>query len=330
MKQILKILAILLLCSPLCSCAFGNGDIFSTLKAKVYIGGSINGQACYWVDDGMSITRVDLAGTTPSEVLDIKVKDGVVYAAGYYGDGPACFWKGGDEPVKLSSETGDIANSILIINGDIYIGGAAYNGYTNACVWKNGTPVFLSSAMSSVVNHLVCNNGKIYAAGMEQSMVSATAHIWILDADCSVSDELNYTSMNSTANNICFIGNTIYAAGENTGTQCHWIVQGTTWNIVEGDTLANRVINFNGSPLFAGSDKSSAAYRYNGTVYYPGLTGLGGVSMINSVVTAAGNLLSCGYDYDESVICYWYNNTQVILEEKVSSASAGCITVSYE
>jgi len=127
-------------------------------SSGVYVAGSYtastytaSSDACYWIDDGLTIKRVTLPipieATSRANIITVD-NNGWVYAAGSYDDYPhvACYWidKGDGVIERVSLDIGDAEwpnfeiNSITVSGGKVYIAGS--QGY-KACYWVDGVLV---------------------------------------------------------------------------------------------------------------------------------------------------------------------------------------------
>jgi hypothetical protein len=105
------------------------------VNGTVYTSGTGEGSdACYWINN----IRYDLPGNG-GEAEAIAVDGSDVYVAGWYNDG-SCYWKNG-ERINLTTNGESMAFAIGIRNnGDVFVGGYYVNNhhYVIPCYWKNG------------------------------------------------------------------------------------------------------------------------------------------------------------------------------------------------
>lgn len=108
-------------------------------------------KACYW-KNGVLVSLHDETLNNNTEVLDLFVKDNVVYAAGVEtdlssGNTAPVYWVNGTKKV-LPIVAGSYldANCIAVSGNDIYIAGQGRDqntGISKALLWKNGEPTQL-------------------------------------------------------------------------------------------------------------------------------------------------------------------------------------------
>ena len=124
----------------------------------IYIVGSDDGGACYWVNG----SRVELSGG--AWATDIVVVDGTVYISGQADittDYEACYWIN-QEIYELPGNGGE-AEAIAVDGDDVYVAGWFNNG---SCYWKNGERINLTTNGESQAFAIgVRNNGSVYIGG---------------------------------------------------------------------------------------------------------------------------------------------------------------------
>jgi hypothetical protein len=124
----------------------------------IYIVGSDDGGACYWVNG----SRVELSGG--AWATDIVVVDGTVYISGQADittDYEACYWIN-QEIYELPGNGGE-AEAIAVDGDDVYVAGWFNNG---SCYWKNGERINLTTNGDSQAFAIgVRNNGSVYIGG---------------------------------------------------------------------------------------------------------------------------------------------------------------------
>jgi hypothetical protein len=105
--------------------------------------------ACFWIDTYKS--EYALGMITDASGTDIHVNSsGDIFVSGYV-DTNACYWKNHTR-TDLHTSSDSRAESIFLLNGDIYIGGWQYNGSSDtACYWKNGVRTDLHTTSKSQV-----------------------------------------------------------------------------------------------------------------------------------------------------------------------------------
>lgn len=108
---------------------------------SIYVGGQINGGACYWVreSDGEPMTKSQL-DTTGSGVTSIFVQD-KVYSGGFYTENEkivACYWVNEEKSSLEPNGDESFVESIIVYDNQVYAAG--YTGAdekTNACYWDS-------------------------------------------------------------------------------------------------------------------------------------------------------------------------------------------------
>ena len=121
---------------------------------KIYIVGSDEDGACYWVNG----SRVELPGG--DWATDIAVVDGDVYTTGTCGE-YACYWIN-QEKYELPGLWGE-GEAIAVDGNDVYVAGWFDNG---SCYWKNGQKINLTTNGESQAFAIgVRSNGSVYIGG---------------------------------------------------------------------------------------------------------------------------------------------------------------------
>jgi len=125
---------------------------------KIYIAGSDEDGACYWVNG----SRVELPGG--DWATDIVVVDGDVYTSGTCGL-TACYWIN-QERFDLPGTWGE-GEAIAVDGDDVYVAGWFDNG---SCYWKNGQQINLTINRDSQAFAIgIRNNGDVYVGGYYMS-----------------------------------------------------------------------------------------------------------------------------------------------------------------
>ena len=153
MKKIPVILLLILFVS--CDDSGDSANSRSIISgSKVYIVGSDDDGACYWVNG----TRVALPDG--DWATDIVVVDGDVYTSGTCGE-YACYWIN-QEKYELPGVWGE-GEAIAVDGNDVYVAGWFING---SCYWKNGQKINLTTNGESQAFAIgVRNNGSVYIGG---------------------------------------------------------------------------------------------------------------------------------------------------------------------
>ena len=125
---------------------------------KIYIAGSDEDGACYWVNG----SRVELPGG--DWATDIVVVDGDVYTSGTCGL-TACYWIN-QTRYDLPGDWGE-GEAIAVDGDDVYVAGWFDNG---SCYWKNGQQINLTINRDSQAFAIgIRNNGDVYVGGYYMS-----------------------------------------------------------------------------------------------------------------------------------------------------------------
>lgn len=171
---------------------------------------------CYWIND----QRYDLC-TLPDHgrARAIKVYDGKVYTAGNCdisdNDKNACYWVNQERHDIYTIRSGATARDIALIDNIVYTCGTYHNGYnTIACFWVGSAKYNLQgSGYNSYAYSMYYTGSEFYIAGSHSSGKSGyfTAD---LNGNSSYGNlNANQTGGSSSAKDICFYNNTIYAVG---------------------------------------------------------------------------------------------------------------------
>jgi uncharacterized protein YjdB len=181
------------------------------LKAQV-------SRAMLWVNDGMSVSPVDITnGSSHAGASSVAVSNGVTYVAGYeenMGVPVARLWMNG-VPLTLSgSGTKAGASSVFIEDGIVYVAGyEEFNGISRAKLWVNFVPSDVSTgSVNAAATSVFVSGGKICVAGYENSSPFNTlrrAMLWINGAPEILSADNN----NAAATSVCASGSNVYVAG---------------------------------------------------------------------------------------------------------------------
>ena len=187
------------------STKIGIANCIAVSDNNIYIGGDVSGKPVYWLNDAADRKDLSTNFGTVKDIKFIETASGTtVYSVGK-DDNKAVYWKNSDVKVLLS--TSGSANSLQIVNTDLYITGqnidvlgywknttftpgvgfyginvvnndvytCSANGTGNATYWKNTTPNVINTNISSVANDIVVANGNVYTCGA----LSSKAIYWI-------------------------------------------------------------------------------------------------------------------------------------------------------
>ena len=122
---------------------------------KIYIVGSDDDGACYWVNG----SRVELPGG--AWATDIVVVNGTVYTSGTGEGSDACYWINNIR-YDLPGNGGE-AEAIAVDGSDVYVAGWYNNG---SCYWKNGERISLTTNGESMASAIgIRNNGDVFVGG---------------------------------------------------------------------------------------------------------------------------------------------------------------------
>lgn len=154
-----------------------------------YIGDYEDKQPRLWTDD------VEVTLSAPVTIIDgeatsvFVTEDGTVFVSGAVTpDAPvllskAVYWRNGvyNELTLSSGYIAGFANTVVVEDGDVYVGGVQYDGSYNAYLtyWKNGVPVIIDSGVTgfSSVTKIAVLDGKVYCIGFRDIRYSAA--LWI-------------------------------------------------------------------------------------------------------------------------------------------------------
>ncbi len=193
-----------------------NGNVYI---AGYYTSGGLS-QACYWVNG--KLYNIEKKGTF-SEAKSIYIEDNRIndlYIVGFYNNAGnySCYWKNGDL-FDLPSIPSSVANSIFIINENIFIAGD--NG-PNYGYWDNNNNFTILQPVpgpgsAQAANSIYIYGKDIYIAGSAAGGPHAV--YWKNNQPV----ELNLGISN--ANSICIYNGDVYVAGQITtglGIACYW------------------------------------------------------------------------------------------------------------
>jgi len=307
---------------------------------KIYIAGSDEDGACYWVNG----SRVELPGG--DWATDIVVVDGDVYTSGTCGL-TACYWIN-QTRYDLPGDWGE-GEAIAVDGDDVYVAGWFDNG---SCYWKNGDQINLTINRDSQAFAIgIRNNGDVYVGGYYMS----NHHYYV---PCFWKNGNNRSNLPAAEDgevyDITFdeTGNMRYYAGNTTKLDnfagyppkaCYWRHTNRTDLPLGGSKMEIYGSHANGITIdgddvyvagytdwyeFTGEEETSGGYfpQYwkNNTIHdLEGgpMTGFG-TGQANDIRVADGNVIVVGIatrgpNYDDSgeSACYWLNGELHYLED---------------
>jgi Carboxypeptidase regulatory-like domain len=212
-------------------------------------------------------------GTTDAEAYGLDVYNGDIYVCGEERTGNTMIpklWKNG-VVTNLPKDTFDYAapTNIKVVNGDIYISGAATrstNGNnvqtSRAFYWKNGVFNFLSPASSTYAraDGLFINNSDLYFIGVESLIGQAGTNVyWKNGIKTTLAFVAPYTSTDSYS---IFVDNTdVYVSGSSLHqSQSAFYENATYWKNNISNFLTNYNTNGNTSFLYDVFVKNNIIY----------------------------------------------------------------------
>ena len=332
MKKILQLILLLGLAFVFIACDINgdSGDDSDTDDSNgVYVAGYITNSdditvAVYW-KDGDLIELTD--GTSDAEARAIAVDGDDVYVVGYESD-KGVYWKNGTE---IELEDGEIAYSIAIDDGDVYIAGNATGGNrTIAAYWKNDSIVKLTDGTNYAYAYSVAVDGDdVYVAGYEYISSDTGAVYWKNGTEVELED-------GEKARSIAVDDGDIYVAGdewnEDDERQLTYWINGTVYDdLVSGKSYALSIVVNEGDLYIAGYRSNApclAEYWKNGTGVQLGTYN----SELYSIVIDDGSVFAAGYEADPSksynnVAKYWKDGIETELSDGETDAIAYSIVV---
>ncbi len=305
--------------ASLTACSVGDGRLDDAGKYIVYISGHYNDRACYWKDDGESITRVDLSNPVSdpySRASAITVYNGDVYVSGYYtgGNPNACFWKNG----QITTMTLGSTNTLFVTEGRVLIGGYK-SGY--ACYWDNGIYVLVDAAMNTSINSIFLENNNVH---MTKTYVGNGIYFY---TNGSLSGPLINSSSYSNMSRTWFYGGIRYTAGI-TNMASNWIaywVGDNGPNILTNNSNTSAALPFGlhvykGDVYVAKEEYNQACYWINnaaGKVLLPAP----GNSRATAIRVTGGTIFASGsYVTVSTIPCYWRDEKRIDLDAPSAAA----------
>jgi len=153
-----------------------SGRAIAVSNGDVYIAGYLDSQAVYWKNGIAVPLTIDtvLVAQKYSIANSVCINQGNVYVAGTINLFPgrlpdpasrATYWKN-NTLVRLTRDTGSVANAIVLSGNDIYVAGGIFGGggVTRAAYWKNGK-LFLLNSNYSVANAIAVYGTDVFIAG---------------------------------------------------------------------------------------------------------------------------------------------------------------------
>ena len=148
--------------------------LIQTLQSEtVYVGGSYKDEgmdypkACYWVN-GKKTDLNDVPPGVKSDAMDIVIKDGTVYIAGYYSTtayppkATICYWKDGVRTDVKSDGIGLVYHLNIAVENDT-VCMAGYGSGNIVCYWKGNEKAICNNGYSSC--GIAVSDGTVYVAG---------------------------------------------------------------------------------------------------------------------------------------------------------------------
>lgn len=239
----------------------------------------------------------------------------------------------------LGLQTG--ANSIFVVDTNIYVAGFIEEPTNRAVYWKNGQEIKLVEGdirhYSSANQVIVIKDKDIFIVGQySENNSSLTQKIvyWKNGQMYNITDVASKT--NPVAKSIAVNGNDIYVAGYSNGLTSTYDAKywknGKEYTLTKGNSssLAHSVFVFKNDVYIAGSEdngaKFIAKYWKNGEEHL-----LANGTEVNSIVVDNGNVYVAGYerasDGSSHIAKYWKNGKEIILPSESKSAIANCIFV---
>lgn len=191
--------------------------------AVVYVGGFVNDGtkdvAAYWVDDGESISRVELSPGLQGSVAGLDLDDaGVMHAVGTVRVGDedtAAYWR--DGVLTQLSSNARATGMVLGADGSTYVSGSRDNGtHDTAVLWVVSGDVVaiheLHTSSRSVATDVDYDAGAVYISGHHNNGTHDVASFWTKSGDSVTRVDL-YGSGLSQANAIDRADGSTYVAG---------------------------------------------------------------------------------------------------------------------
>ena len=289
---------------------------------RVYVAGSLNGQACYWVDG----QHTPLPGGSTASA--ITVVDGKIYAAGDFTDSNynsrARFWIDGVmTDLHPSTAASSSARGIAVEAGKIYIIGSYQdrNGNSRACYWIDGTRADFPAGTATSGIDVIVADGKVYMLTNDSYWIDGRRN------RLSVSDGGTlYLSAFFIENGRVYVT----GASDSTGHEGIRLINGYYWidttrhNLGYGFSpnnifVANGMIHIVGEDVSSGFSSTQGQYYLNGDFYDPppyprGTT----VTSISKTIVIGRTLYITGV-YAQDMFnwrsCYWIGDRRFDLPD---------------
>jgi hypothetical protein len=152
-----------------------SGESIAVSNQDVYISGDLDYGAAYWLNGHAVRLPIDSEYYYNTSIAkSICISNGNVYIAGSEGLGgsgspeyfsKAVYWLN-DKLVRLTQDTGSVANAITVVGNDVYVAGAVFGSdyQPRAAYWKNGT-LFTLDSNFSYANSIAVHGTDVYVAG---------------------------------------------------------------------------------------------------------------------------------------------------------------------
>ena len=327
------LLLLLTLLGSLIACSGGDGRLDDTGKSIIYISGHYNDVACYWKDDGESITRVDLpspGAISYSRAVDLSVLEGDVIVAGYYFTGAPPYWVLAWKNGQIMTSLGNgIPSSLYAGPGRVLV--VAQD--TQAFYWDNGQFIDLTwGEMGSSSGHsIIMHNGNVYATTFRSTSGGINYHI-----NGGPPAFLPGSSLYQ-ASRIRFSGETRCIAGRTGGgprNVSYWT--GDNGPVLLTSASQNSAAHtlglhiYKGDVYVASEENNQACYWINnaaGRVLLPAP----GISYATAIRVIGGSVFVSGrYGSGPYVPCYWRDGKRIDLEGPSTAADATGIFVATQ
>lgn len=153
------------------------GYAIAAINNDIYVAGHFGYKGTYWKNGQQTQLPVDSTDLNLySRVNSVCADNANIYMAGFITTSPsadasydqgalAVYWKN-DSLVKLSPGTRSVANSIAVVNGNVYVAGSVFGTdlLPRAAWWKNGELHILDSRYSEA-RAIAIRGSDIYIAG---------------------------------------------------------------------------------------------------------------------------------------------------------------------
>lgn len=311
------------------------------IDADIYINNDkISGASHVFEEAGIHQVIAKKEGYTYSEVIEIKSYQVDVYVAGH-DFGGAVYWKNGTiVPLTNGKKPSSRANSIVVDNGDVYVGGVDNDGVGNLAVyWKNGTRVPMEKSPEYPIAYgrsIAVDNGDVYLAGEQSTLLptggfASRTMYWKNGSPVNLGD-------NGRAVEIAVEDGDVHMIALETvrfkkianywKNNTHIELRGGDYLLTTALTLNNDDVYITGSQLIQHGSLSTgtAIYWKNGT-----LETLAERTYPTDVAIDNGDVYISATNFDSSrnAAMYWKNNEEVFLTDgKQKSAETTAIAVS--